>query len=48
MGMANAGWADMGLHPDTFWLGYATAASTAWRPGSPDPRESMSAFYTLH
>ena len=48
MGVVNAGWADMGLHPDTFWLGYATAASTAWRPGSPDPRESMSAFYTLY
>ena len=48
MGMVNAGWADMGLHPETFWLGYATAASTAWRPGSPDPRESMSAFYTQH
>ncbi len=48
MGMVNAGWADMGLHPETFWLGYATAASAAWRPGSPDPRESMSAFYTLY
>ena len=48
MGMVNAGWADMGLHPDTFWLGYATAGSTAWRPGSPDPRESMSTFYTLY
>ena len=47
IGMVNAGWADMGLHAETFWLGYATAASAAWRPGSPDPRESMSAFYTL-
>jgi hexosaminidase len=48
MGMVNAGWADMGLHPDTFWLGYACAGSAAWHPGSPDPRESMSAFYTLY
>lgn len=47
IGTVNAGWADMGLHPETFWLGYATAASAAWHPGSPDPRESMSAFYTL-
>jgi hypothetical protein len=47
MGMINAGWADMGLHPETFWLGYATAASAGWRPGVPDPRESMSTFYTL-
>jgi hypothetical protein len=48
MGEVNAGWADMGLHGETFWLGYATSASTAWHPGSPDPRESMSAFYTLY
>ncbi len=47
MGMINAGWADMGLHPETFWLGYATAASVGWHPGSPDPRESMSTFYPL-
>jgi hypothetical protein len=47
IGEVNAGWADMGLHPETFWLGYATSAAAAWRPGSPDPRESMSAFYPL-
>jgi hypothetical protein len=47
MGMINAGWADMGLHPETFWLGYATAASAGWHPGAPDPRESMSTFYPL-
>jgi len=23
MGVVNAGWADGGLHPETFWLGYA-------------------------
>jgi hypothetical protein len=47
MGMINAGWADMGLHPEVFWLGYATAASVGWHPGSPSPRESMSTFYPL-
>ncbi len=47
IGEINAGWADAGLHPETFWLGYATSAGTGWRPGSPDPRESMSAFYPL-
>ncbi|MDQ6664718.1 MAG: beta-N-acetylhexosaminidase [Acidobacteriota bacterium] len=47
MGMLNAGWADMGLHPETFWLGYAAAASAGWHPGSPDPRESVSTFYPL-
>ena len=48
MGMVNAGWADMGLHPETFWLGYATAAAAGWHPGSPDPAESMAAFYPLY
>lgn len=47
MGSLNAGWADMGLHPETFWLGYATAAAAAWHPGSPDPAESVAAFYPL-
>ena len=48
MGMINAGWADSGLHPETFWLGYATAAAAGWHPGSPDPAESMAAFYPLY
>lgn len=47
MGVVVAGWADMGLHPETFWLGYATITAAGWRPASPDPRESMSAFYPL-
>jgi hypothetical protein len=47
MGSINAGWADMGLHPETFWLGYATSAAAAWHPGTPEPAESMAAFYPL-
>jgi hypothetical protein len=47
IGSINAAWADSGLHPETFWLGYATAAAAAWQPGSPDPAESMAAFYPL-
>ncbi len=47
MGSINAGWADMGLHPETFWLGYATSAAAAWHPGAPDPAESIAAFYPL-
>ncbi|HSM76016.1 MAG TPA: beta-N-acetylhexosaminidase [Bryobacteraceae bacterium] len=47
IGEVNAGWADMGLHPETFWLGYAASASAGWHPGVPDPRESMSVFYPL-
>ena len=44
MGVFIAGWADAGLHPETFWLGYATAPAAAWNPG-PAPEELMSSFY---
>jgi hypothetical protein len=30
MGVVIAGWADAGLHPETFWLGYATATAAGW------------------
>jgi hypothetical protein len=47
MGLFVAGWADMGLHPETFWLGYATITATGWNPNAPDAREAMNAFYPL-
>ena len=47
MGLVVAAWGDAGLHAETFWLGYATGAAAGWHPGSPDPHESMSAFYSL-
>jgi hypothetical protein len=47
MGVFIAGWADAGLHPETFWLGYATGPAGGWRPGSPGPEELMSSFYRL-
>jgi hexosaminidase len=47
MGVVVAAWADAGLHPETFWLGYATGAAAGWHPGSADASESMSAFYRL-
>ena len=47
IGMIVAGWADMGLHPSCFWLGYATTTAAGWHPGSPDPAELMSTFYPL-
>ena len=34
MGVFVAGWADMGLHPETFWLGYATIAAAGWNPAA--------------
>jgi hypothetical protein len=47
MGAFVAGWGDMGLHPETFWLGYATGPAAAWKPASADPQELMSSFYRL-
>jgi hexosaminidase len=41
-------WEDnQGLHPETFWLGYAVGAAAAWHPGSPDPQELTHSFYRL-
>jgi hypothetical protein len=47
MGVFVAAWADAGLHPETFWLGFVTGAAYGWHPGSPDPREAVNAFYPL-
>ncbi len=47
IGMLVAGWADMGLHPETFWLGYATISAAGWNPSAPVPDERISAFYPL-
>lgn len=47
VGEINCGWADSGLHSETFWLGYATSAAAGWHAGVPDPREAMSMFYLL-
>lgn len=47
MGAFVAGWADAGLHPETFWLGYATGPAAAWHPDSSGPDELMSCFFSL-
>jgi hexosaminidase len=47
MGTFIAGWADVGLHPETMWLGYVTGTASGWHPGAPEPQESMSSFYKL-
>jgi hexosaminidase len=47
MGVFIAGWGDEGLHPETFWLGYAAGPSWGWHPGSPSPREVESSFFRL-
>jgi hypothetical protein len=47
MGLIVAGWADMGLHPATFWLGYATITASGWKPWTVDASQAMSAFFPL-
>lgn len=47
MGVDVCAWGDEGLHPETFWLGFATAAGWIWHPGSPDPAEAKSNFFHL-
>jgi hexosaminidase len=41
-------WADLGPHPETYWLGYAIGASAAWHPGASDPLELANRFYQLY
>ena len=48
MGADVCAWADSGLHPETFWLGFATGAAWIWHPGSPDPEQAKSSFYRLY
>lgn len=47
IGAVVAGWGDSGLHPETFWLGYAGITAAAWNPASRAQQESSAAFYKL-
>ena len=47
LGSFIAGWADVGLHPETMWLGYLTGSAVSWNRGTSDPQQSMNAFYKL-
>ncbi len=47
MGTFVAGWADPGLHPETFWLGYAAGPAAAWHRKAANPKETESSFYPL-
>jgi hypothetical protein len=47
IGEVKAGWADEGVNPETFWLGYVTSDAAAWHPASPSAPELASSFYSL-
>ena len=45
MGVFVAGWADAGLNPETFWLGYATGAAAGWKSKSITATDLTNRFY---
>ena len=47
LGLTVAGWADMGLHPETFAAGYATIAAAGWNPGATEAGAATADFYRL-
>ena len=47
LGLVIAGWGDMGVHPETFWLGYAAITAAGWNPNAANPEQSATAFYPL-
>ncbi|TLV03499.1 glycoside hydrolase [Dyadobacter luticola] len=44
MGVVIAGWADAGLHPETFWLGYTTATAAGWNSKNMTPADASARF----
>ncbi|WP_353718859.1 glycoside hydrolase family 20 zincin-like fold domain-containing protein [Dyadobacter sp. 676] len=46
MGVVIAGWADAGLHPETFWLGYATGTAAGWNNRNLTPADASARFMT--
>lgn len=47
IGEVDAGWADAGVNPETFWLGYVAGAAAGWHPGVPSAPELSTTFYSL-
>ena len=45
MGVVVCGWGDAGLHPETFWLGYATGNAVAWNKNSINSQELTERFF---
>ncbi len=45
MGVVVCGWADAGLNPETFWLGYATGLSASWNSNSINVKNLANRFY---
>ena len=46
MGLIIAGWADAGLNPETFWLGYIGGTAMGWNLANPDSTDLSRRFYS--
>lgn len=44
-GVIVAGWADAGLNPETFWLGYATGTAAGWKHEGLTAQDLKESFY---
>ena len=44
-GIIVAGWADAGLHPETFWLGYITGTAMGWNLGASNAGDLSKRFF---
>ncbi len=45
MGIVVCGWADAGLNPETFWLGYAAGTAAVWNLSSVDAQDLTIRFF---
>jgi hypothetical protein len=45
LGVFVAGWADAGLNPETFWLGYTTGAAAGWKSKTLNAEDLIARFY---
>ncbi len=48
IGIFAAAWGDSGLHSETFWLGWATAAAYGWKPGAPAVEQAVADFMNIY
>jgi hexosaminidase len=46
MGVIVAAWGDAGLHPETFWLGYAAGAATGWNHKQQTSQDLLTGFFS--
>ncbi len=46
MGLIIAGWADAGLNPETFWLGYIGGTAIGWNLANADSADLSGRFYS--